>query len=96
MKIPKEIADKVKCYMEHDKIAKKNYSEVCKWLKDNTCADGVDIEDMFITDKPSGTKQDDESEYCQQWNGYCEDDYHGNYYHQIEESNEYVGYTYCC
>lgn len=95
MKIPKEIADKAKYYVEHDKIAKENYDEVYKWLKDNTDIDYVEVQDIFITDKPQGDKQD-EDEYCQQWTRYCEDDYCGNYYYGIEDSDEYFGYSYEC
>lgn len=95
MKVPKEIADKVKFYIEYKDIAKKNYDEVCKWLVDNTDAEDVCITDLFITDEPEGIKQYDD-EYCNQWTGFEVDDYHGNYYHQIEDSDEYVGYTYWC
>ena len=31
---------------------------------------------------------------CFEWSGFLEDDYAGNYYHQIEGTNEYVGYSY--
>lgn len=95
MKIPQEIAEKVRQYIEHNKLAKANFADVENWLKENTIAEGVGIEEIFITDKPTGSKQFGD-EYCEQWTVYCEDDYRGNYYHQIENSDEYVGYYYEC
>lgn len=93
MKIPREIAEKVKRYIKFSDEAQKLYKDVVKWLNENTGADAVYITSLFITQKPTGKLQE-EDEYCEQWSGFLEDDYAGNYYHQIEGTNEYVGYSY--
>lgn len=93
MKIPKEIAEKVKRYTALNDEAQKLYKDVEEWLNKNTGADAVYIEDIFMTEEPTGILQE-EDEYCEQWSGFCEDDYSGYYYHQIEGTNEYVGYRY--
>ena len=93
MKIPREIAEKVKRYIELSDESQKLYRDVVKWLNENTGADAVYITSLFITQEPTGRLQDGD-EYCEQWSGFLEDDYAGNYYHQIEGTNEYVGYSY--
>lgn len=91
MKVPKEIADKAKIYQE----GKKAFEEVIDWLKENT-DDGVFIEDIFITDEPTGHEQND-GEYCDQYEvGCCGDSFAGNYYHPIEGSTQYLGYSFEC
>ena len=92
MKVPKEIADKVKVYQE----GKKACEEVVEWLGKNTDGDGVFIEDLFIVDEPTGSEQND-GEYCDQHQvGWCEDSFAGNYYHPIEGSSQYLGYSFSC
>ena len=92
MKVPKEIADKVEIY----KAGNKAFAEVVEWLSENTDADGVVIEDLFIVDEPTGREQNN-GEYCDQSSvGYCEDSFAGNYYHPIEGSPSYLGYSYWC
>lgn len=94
MKVSRELADKVERYNELKKEAEKLWEEVTKWFYENTGADAVYIESLYITDKPTGRLQE-EDEYCDQWNcGWAEDAFAGNYYHQIEGSQEYVGYSY--
>ncbi len=93
MKIPMEIAEKVRRHQRASKEAKKLFEEVVAWLNENTDAEAVYITEIFITDEPSGTLQNGD-EYCDQWQGFLEDDYSGNYFHHIEGSNEYVGYSY--
>lgn len=95
MNVPKEIADKAKAYQEAMEVANKAYEEVVEWLQENTEADGVYINGLFVTDHPTGNEQG-EGEYCEQHTGYCEDDYYGKYYHPIEGSNLYLGYNYEC
>lgn len=91
MKVPKEIADKVKIYQEGQKA----FEEVVEWLRATT-DDYVFIEDVFIVDEPTGDEQND-GEYCDQYAvGCCEDSYAGNYYHPIEGSPQYLGYSYEC
>lgn len=92
MKIPKEYAEKVKRYLELKAESEKLFEEVVAWLNEYS-ADGVYVDELFLTDEPTGYLQEDD-EYCDQWTGYCEDDFHGNYYHQIEGSEEYVGFHY--
>lgn len=91
MKIPQEVAAKVKRYVEVHNEAAELFKEVVAWLNENTGADAVYVESLFITKTPTGHLQE-EDEYCDQHTGYCEDDFHGNYYHQIEGTDEYVGY----
>ena len=92
MKVPKEIADKVEIY----KAGQKAFCEIVAWLKENTDADGVDIDEVFIVDEPTGNEQND-GEYCDQYSvGWCEDSFVGNYYHPIEDSPLYLGYSYNC
>lgn len=72
------------------------YAEVESWFKDNG-ADGVCMEDIFVSDKPRGKKQNKEGEYCDQVvAGSGEDSFYGSYYHQVEGENYYVGYKYWC
>lgn len=91
MKVPKEIADKVRVYEEASKTAREAFEAVVKWLNENTGSDAVSIDELFITNEPSGHLQEGD-EYCDQHTGYCEDYYYGNYYHPIEGSAEYLGY----
>lgn len=92
MKVPKEIADKVKIYLD----GMKAFGEVVEWLNENTDSDGVYINDLFIVDEPTGHEQND-GEYCDQHSvGWCEDSFAGRYYHPIEGSHEYLGYYYDC
>lgn len=91
MKIPKEIADKVKIYQEGQKA----FEEVVEWIKENT-GEGVYICDLFIVDEPTGSEQND-GEYCDQHSvGWCEDSFAGHYYHPIEGSPQYLGYSFEC
>lgn len=97
MKIPKEIADKVEEYLIAQKKAESLWKEVTEWLVENTSADGVDIENIYISDKPTGRKQTADGEYCEQHEGEDSgDSFFGEYYHQIEDSDKYVGYHYSC
>ena len=90
MKVPKEIAEKVKIYQE----GLKAFEDVVDWLKQNTEADGVDVNRVFIVDAPTGRKQDD-GEYCEQHSyGCCEDYFYGKYYHPIDGSTQYLGYDF--
>ncbi len=86
MKIPKEYGDKVKRYIALHEESEKLFEEVSEWLNEYS-ADCVYINSLFITTAPTGQLQNDD-EYCDQWAGYCEDDFSGNYYHQIEGSEE--------
>ena len=95
MKIPKEYGEKVKRCLVLQAEAQSLYWEVINWLKEYGRADGVYVDEIFLTDTPTGDLQD-EDEYCDQWWGICGDDLNGYYYHQIEGSNEYVGYAYSC
>lgn len=96
MKVPKEIAMKAKEYHKAKEIADKAYEEVIEWLNENTDADGLDITDLFIADKPTGKKQN-EDEFCNQKCAIWEDDaYYGIYYHKIDGMDGYMGYSYEC
>lgn len=94
MKIPKEYGEKARRYAELKKESETLFKEVADWLKENTEADAVYINDLFVTREPTGHLQEDD-EYCDQWcQGWAEDAFAGRYYHQIEGTDEYVGYTY--
>lgn len=96
MKVPKEIAEKARAYQEAMKVANKAYEEVTEWLNENTDADGVYIDDLFVTDTPTGKEQYD-GEYCDQHStGWSGDSFAGKYYHPIEGSDLYLGYSYEC
>lgn len=98
MKIPKEIALKVEEYQELNRKIGTLWDEIIEWLSENTDIDeSVHIEDVYITDKPTGKKQSDdgeEGEYCEQHESGCGygDSYFGEYYHQIDGEDRYVGY----
>ena len=90
MKVPKEIAEKIKIYQ----AGLKAFKDVVEWLNQNTEADGVNVNRLFIVDKPTGRKQDD-GEYCEQHSyGCCEDSFYGKYYHPIDGSTQYLGYDF--
>ena len=96
MNIPKEIAEQAKIYQEYHRIVDEAFEKVCRWLAENTDADGVCINDIFVTAEPTGEEQG-EGEYCDQYSvGWCEDSFAGKYYHPIEGSDKYLGYSYEC
>lgn len=90
MKCSKKIAVKVAKYERLKAEEEKLYEEIKEYFEEELGADGFSV--PFITDKPTGDLQDDD-EYCDQ---YClgEDWYQGKYYHQIEGSKMYVGYSF--
>ena len=90
MKVPKEIAEKVKIYQ----AGLKAFEDVVEWLNQNTEADGVNVNRLFIVDKPTGRKQY-YGEYCEQHSyGGCEDSFYGTCYHPIDGSTQYLGYDF--
>lgn len=90
MKCSKEIAEKVKRYQKLKKEEENLYGEIRKYFEEEHDAQGFG--EPFITDKPKGQLQF-EDEYCDQHCVY-EDWYEGTYYHQIEGSRKYVGYSF--
>jgi len=96
MKIPQDIADKVLEYQAAREKEKCLWKELIQWFNANTCADSINVEEFYIAEKPSG-KQMPSGEYCEQheW-GDSGDSFYGNYYHQIDGSNKYVGFYYTC
>lgn len=90
MKVSKEIAEKVKRYEKLKKESKKLLEEIRKYFEEELDAEGF-IE-PFITEEPTGDLQN-EDEYCDQAQVY-EDSFEGNYYHMVEGSNKYIGYTF--
>ncbi len=91
MKCSKEMADKVAEYQKKKEEVDKLYEEIAEYFNEELGADGFDT--PFIADKPIGDLQACGDEYCDQRNPY-EDCYEGEYYHQIEGSDKYVGYSY--
>lgn len=94
MKVPKEIANKVERYEAVQKEADSLYEEISHWFNENTCATDCYFGRPFIADKPTGDDKGDD-EYCDQ-HMLGEDWYSGNYYHKIEDSDKWVGYSYEC
>lgn len=90
MKCSKEIADKVAEYQRKQEEADKLYEEIEEYFVNKLNAEGFQV--PFIVDEPTGNLQNGD-EYCDQ-RCVVEDWYTGNYYHQIEGSNKYVGYSY--
>ena len=90
MKVPKTIAGKVQKYQELKQQQEQLYKEIEEYFENELDAQGFG--EPFITDKPKGHLQNDD-EYCDQHCIY-EDWYQGTYYHQIEGSKKYVGYSF--
>lgn len=90
MKCSKEIAEKVAKYEKAKAEAIKLHREIEDYFEKEHDAQGFG--EPFLADKPKGGLQNGD-EYCDQ---YClgEDWYSGTYYHQIEGSKKYVGYTF--
>ena len=91
MKVSQEIADKVKQYQELQSQADKLFEELEEYFIDEQGLEG--FEDAFIADKPEGSKQTKDGEYCYQIT-LGEDWYRGTYYYPIEKSKKYVGIEY--
>lgn len=90
MKVLKTIADKVQKYQELKQQTEQLYKEIAEYFESELDAQGFG--EPFITDKPKGQLQYGD-EYCDQHCIY-EDWYQGTYYHQIEGSKKYVGYSF--
>ena len=94
MKISRKIARKIKKQAKARDKSNKLYEEIDEWFMKN---DGDDTYrgSYNIVNEPCGDNQGD-GEYCNQWSGYCEDDYHGIYYFPINHSKKYVAMEYEC
>lgn len=90
MKVSKEIAKKVEQYQELQNEADKLYKEIETYFEEELDAEGFGV--PFIADISEGQRQNDD-EYCNQIT-LGEDWYKGEYYHQIEGSDKYVGYSF--
>lgn len=90
MKVSKEIAKKVERYQNLQSEADKLYEEIAGYFRKECDAEGFGT--PFIADAPTGEEQCD-GEYCDQGT-LGEDWYRGTYYHAIEGSDKYVGYSY--
>lgn len=91
MKVSKEIAEKVERYQAAQAEADTLLAEIKEYFEEETGADGFEV--PFIAARPTGEMQLDEDEYCDQVT-LDEDWYRGKYYHKIEGSEKFVGYTY--
>lgn len=92
MKINKKMADKVAEFEKAQAKADELYEEIRDYFMNELEAEDFGV--PFITDKPKGYCQNDQGdEFCDQ---YCiyEDWYGGNYYHKIEGSSKWVGYSF--
>ena len=64
MTVPRTIE---KYAREYEKTkSQKAYQKVVDWLNKYTDADGVDIGEISIVSKPTGDKQFEDGEYCEQ------------------------------
>lgn len=92
MRVPKEIVDEVEKYQIAKKQMDDAFRKVEEWLRrKTTLSDNVVIDDIYIADKPAGIMQNYDGEIR------IRDKYNhneGEYYHQIEDSDKYVGYHY--
>ncbi len=96
MKVPKEIAAKIREYQRCREKAGRLFEELEKYFTE-LADDGQYYDDFFIADEPTGYKQEDDgTEYCNQSSGYSGDDFSGTYYYQIEGSRKYAAYNYTC
>ena len=95
MTVPRTIE---KYAREYEKTkSQKDYQKVVDWLNKYTDADGVDIGEISIVSKPTGDKQFEDGEYCEQWSvGFEGDSFEGYYYHKMRENDNYLKYTYFC
>lgn len=91
MKVSKEIAEKVKQYQKLKSQTDKLYEELKEYFEEEQGLEGFC--EPFITDKAKGQKQTADGEFCDQ-TILGEDWYRGQYYYQIENSDEYVGCHY--
>lgn len=91
MKCSNEIAKKVAKYEKLQKQADELYKEIKKYFVEELGADGFGV--PFITNTPMGDEQTEDGEYCDQHCIY-EDWYEGTYYHKIEGSGKWVGYSF--
>lgn len=95
MTVPKTIEKYAREYAKTK--SQKAYQKVVDWLNKYTDADGVDIGEISIVSKPTGDKQFEAGEYCDQWSvGYEGDSFEGYYYHKMRENDNYLKYTYFC
>lgn len=95
MTVPKTIEKYAREYVETK--SQKAYQKVVDWLNKYTDADGVDIGEISIVSKPTGDKQFENGEYCEQRSVGCEgDSFEGYYYHKMRENDNYLKYTYFC
>ena len=90
MKCSKEIAKKIEKWQKLNYETNKLYDEIETYFVEELGAEG--FIHPFITDTPKGQLQNDD-EYCDQR---ClgEDWFTGSYYHKIEGSKKYAGYTF--
>ena len=96
MRVPKEIGDKIRELQSLESRITELTQELTDWFDENTGTDGIYIERFFIVDKPTGKSQSAEGldeEYCDQ-RCICEDYYVGSYYHKVDDSEEWAGYSY--
>ena len=84
-KIPKKIVDKVE---QRNKLNE----EIRAWCQENLDMDGMDSDYANIMDRHKGKEQETEEckEWCDQYDGYFEDDCYGDYYWETEYPGKYL------
>lgn len=95
-KVSQELAAKVNRYQELESECNRLYEEICSELIEFSAENAdICINGFAIFDEPLGDPQGD-GEFCDQYSGYIEDDYHGTYFYPIEDSDKYLGMSYSC
>ena len=96
MTATKELADKIKTYQKLQAQTISLFNEIEEELiKLSPENEYVSINDFDVYSEPAGEDQGS-GEYCDQYSGPLEDDYHGTYFYPIEGSDEYIGMSYSC
>lgn len=74
----------------------KNINEIIDWVM-TVSGEEMDVETVYVTDKPKGDCQGD-YEYCDQVTNSSESGiyaFSGTYYHKFEDSDLWLAYEYC-
>lgn len=96
MTATKALADKIRTYQKLQEQTTTLFEEIEKELiKLSPENADICINDFDVYSEPAGEDQGD-GEYCDQYSGPCEDDYHGTYFYPIEDSDKYIGMSYSC
>lgn len=84
-KIPKEIVEMIE---ERNRLDEK----IKNWCEENLDMSGMNSKFAEIVDYHNGEEQgtDDCKEWCNQYVGFFEDDFYGDYYWETENENKFL------